>query len=55
MRTQIRYKTGEVETYENSAPSIDFQDKLLNVVRSADDGVENVIHLDEIEKVVFIP
>jgi hypothetical protein len=54
MRTQIRFKSGQVETYDNSAPSIDTQSKELTLVGQDMDVIEN-IPLDKIEKVVFVP
>ncbi len=54
MRTQIRFKDGRVETYEDSAPSIDTQEKDLTLVDESMGVIEH-IPIKEIAKVIFIP
>lgn len=55
MRTQIRYKNGEVQTYNDAAPSIDSQVKELILVDSVMNTIGDPIPFGEIEKVVFVP
>lgn len=55
MKTIIKYKNGDIETFDDAAPTFDTQEQLVGFVDKDMGVVGDDITFETIEKVEFIP